>query len=710
MSLPCFSWLFRRVVFFALLALLPARSIAAGGPYRIRSLEEREIVAMYVEALRDACQHAERDWKTAAFDPAAGFWGDGVSSGNQGLRAVGGMALASAALVRFDAALDEPRRRELLARIAAALRYAVATHVTGTQKCPDGKSWGATPKFGAESWQSGMWTGTLGFAAWLVWDQLEPALRRDWERVVASENDILAGRRPPHGLWLDTHAEENAWEVPTLVLGELMFPEHPRVAAWREAARRYMMNVLSTEADTRDTRTIEGRPVSEWVSGANVQPDFTLENHSRFHPAYVACSSYFLTQAALYYTFAGRPVLATATHHVAETWRMFRTVLLPWGEAVYPQGMDWELHALPYLNLFAALGTRGDAVAAHLEQQSLQYLRAWQAMSRGGLETPGSKLGFTRHAINAEQLTYGLLAHRVFGPAAKPGPGFAMALREPGVWEYPFVGFLVQRTARMHVSFSWKNRVMGQLLPIGEGHEDNPEFTVPIADGLVGSFELEPKGDLKTAVVEHDWRRTADGFVTGGTLSLNGGRLRQTLRLTSVGERVVVYQDRVTATADVTVKRELGVPLGIENDEITGGVRTVASEGGARRFEFRQASEPAELAGGWANVDGRLGLVRVAGAALAYVPAKDHARGIAVATDILYGSRAERTRSYRAGEEVAHRVAILLVEATPEETAALASAWKIESRDGSGDGAGGGRVLRFTVPGGGAGEVTVPLF
>ena len=26
-----------------------------------------------------------------------------------------------------------------------------------------------------------------------------------------------------------------------------------------------------------------------------------------FHPSYVGCSSYFMTQAAMYYTYAGRP-------------------------------------------------------------------------------------------------------------------------------------------------------------------------------------------------------------------------------------------------------------------------------------------------------------------------------------------------------------------------------------------------------------------
>ena len=99
--------------------------------------------------------------------------------------------------------------------------------VTGTQKCTDGKPWGATENFGPGSWQSGMWTGTLAFGTWLIWDKLDPALQQPFQRVVAWECDILSHRPPPNGLWLDTKAEENGWEVPCLVLGELMFPSHP---------------------------------------------------------------------------------------------------------------------------------------------------------------------------------------------------------------------------------------------------------------------------------------------------------------------------------------------------------------------------------------------------------------------------------------------------------------------------------------------------
>jgi hypothetical protein len=685
----------------AALWLALAVSAPAEDLYQIHRLSEQDVLQTYTLLLRQACHHADRAWTNSSFDPAAGYWGDGVSGGNEGIRTLASMALACGTLLKYDDGLGAEDRREFLRKAAAAVRYATATHRTGTQKCADGKPWGATPKFGGESWQAGMWTGTLAFGAWLMWDQLEPALQQDLQRVVASEDDILANRPPPNGLWLDTKAEENGWEVPCLVLGELMFPHHPRAAAWHETALKYMMNTLCTSNDLRDTNLVDGRAVNQWVTGANLQPDFTLENHNIFHPSYVACSSYFLTQAAMYYTYAGRPIPQAATHHLMDTWHMFQTVILPWGESAYPQGMDWELHGLPYLNLFASLATKEkDPLAARLEQESLQYLRAWQLMLQGDLAIPGSKLGITRHAINAEQAAYGLLAHKVFGPAAKALTARAAAAQEQGTWEYRYVDFIAHRTAQKFASFSWKNKIMGMIIPIGEGHEGNPDFTVPIASGLAGSFELTPRGDVKTTVAEHSWKKTPDGFETTGTLLLNGGRLKQTLKMTSIGGQTVVYEDRVTALSNVTVQLEKGAPVGIENDQITGGARLVTGPDGPTMFDWQKPRQPVALAGNWANVDGRLGVVMLAGAGLAYVQASGYAPGISVCADVLYGSYSHDPKQFKAGEEVAHRVAVLYVEVAPKEMAALARACRIEAKPG-------GPVLHCKQPGGK--EAEVPL-
>jgi hypothetical protein len=689
-----------------LLVLLPAGS-SAESVYHVRDLSEQEMLRTYSDLLKDACRSADADWRVSTFDPVAGYWGDGVSAGNQGIRAIGGMVLACGTLLKYDDSLTDAERRDWLAKAKSALRYVTATHVTGTHDCTNGKRWGATERFGAESWQSGMWTGTLCFGAWLIWDKLDAPLQQDFRRVVAWEDDILAQRDPPNGLWLDTKAEENGWEVPCLVLGELMFPSDPHAGAWHQAALKYMMNTLCTEADTHDDRMVDGRAVNRWVGGANLQPDFTLENHNRFHPAYVGCSSYFLTQAAMYYTYGGRPVPQAANHHLLDTWRMFRSIILPWGEAAYPQGMDWELHSLPFINLYAALATRDrDPLAARMEQRSLQYMRAWQGMGRGRLDFPGSRLGFTRHSINAEQVCYGYLAHKIFGPSVAPMPAPAAKAQEQGTRDYPYVDFIAHRTEQKFASFSWKNHVMGLVIPIGEGHEDNPDFTTPVPNALVGSFDVSPGGNAKTdatvQVIEHIRKSTVNGFETTGTVLLNGGRLKQSLRMVSVGSQVVVYEDRVKAISDVTISAERGVPLGIENDQITGGTRVVFGRDGETTFEWRQPRRGLDrIAGTWANVDGRLGVVALAGSGIAYQQAAGYSPGISVCSDILYGSFSDQPRQFKAGDEVAHRLAIYFVEVTPNQTSDLSQFCRIETTPD-------GRLLHFRQPDGKEALVSLP--
>jgi hypothetical protein len=685
---------------FLLVILIFPCLVRADDLYHVRPLSEQEVLTTYRDILRDACRYGDRDWKTAAFDPAAGYWGDGVSLGNQGIRTIGGMILACATSARYDDTLSDADRAELLSKAISALRYVAATHVSGNQKCTDGKSWGATTPTSPQSWQSGMWTSSCAFGAWLIWDKLDSDLQQQIERVVAAENDFLIDTKPRNNLWLDTKAEENGWEVPCLVIGEVMFPKHVHAAAWHQAAVRYMMNTLCTDADTRDEQSVEGQPVKQWVGGANIQPDFTLENHNIFHPSYVGCSSYFLTQASMYYTFAGKPVSPAAYHHLLDTWHMFQTIQMPWGEAVYPQGMDWELHGLPFINLLATFATRDrDPFASCLEQYAVQYFRAWQKIGEGNLAFPGSRLGVIRHSINAEQCSYGLLAHKIFGPSTQPLSTAQATEQEQGVRDYPYVDFIAQRTTSKFVSMSWKNRIMGLVIPIGDGHLDNPSFCAPIQNGLVGSFDLVPRGDVTAKVLEHSREINADGFTTIGTLLLNGGRLKQTLRLVSIGPQTAVYEDHVTAQGDVTVHAERGVPVGIENDPITFGLRTVTDENGQRRFEWKHSQPAAALSGAWANVDGRLGIVTLAGSGMTYAQASGYTRGMSVGSDVLYGSFSDKGRSFKSGEEVTHRVAIFYLEVNPEQTAALAKSCRIDAD---------GKTLHVKQPDGS--EVQLPAF
>ena len=661
--------------------------------YRIHPMSEAGIVGTYNSVLRDACRHADGFWKDWPTNSNSGFWGSG-RSGEDCFRHIEGMTLATAALLRYSSALPENERAEYKRKALAAFRFVTATHVTGSQKCTDGKSWG-------DAWQSAMWTGDLAFSAWLIWDELDDGLRKDFERVVAHEADRFLTIRAPAGTFNDTKAEENGWDLTCIALSCNMFPEHPHAAAWKKKAIEYMINTLSTPQDQDDKTLVDGRPVSEWYTGANLHPDFTLENHGFFHPSYIGCSCYFLTETAMYFTLGHQPIPAADTHHLRDTWRMYEGILLPNGEAAYPQGMDWDLHGTPYISLYAALASyQKDPMAAHLEQVYLQYMRAWQEKENGDLALTGSPFGFGRHAVTTGLVTYAFLAHKIFGPPTKELTASEAALIGQGVSAHDWVQVITQRTRDKFASFSWTNRIMGLVVPIGPGHEGNPDFTAPVTDGFIGEFILGPKNRQKTVAVDHSWTKTADSFETTGTLLMNEGQLKQTLQMTSLGAKTVVYQDRVIALTNLNVAQEHGVPFGIENDDVNGGTRLLSYKDGQVIFDQSKPRPPMPVPGSWANVDGRLGVVMVAGSGMSYNQAKKYAPGISVREDILYSSFTNRPKSYRAGDEVAHRIALFFVEVTPKETAALAASVKIENQSSR-------QILRFKTPEGA--EAEIPL-
>jgi hypothetical protein len=648
---------------------------------------EKDLLELYTELLRDACHHSDQFWQDLPEARAEGIWGSGRSDQmNEGVRAMSEMVFVCAVLLKDSDAFNTRERAEYLRRTKAALRYITASHQTGTHPCTDGKRWGG-------SWQSAMWTGTMGFGAWILREELDPELQNDVDRVVAAEADRFLSVKPPGAAPGDTKAEENGWNLICLSLAANMLRSHSHTAAWRQKAAEYMMNTLSAPQDRHDSRLVDGRAVSNWVSGVNLHPDFTLENHGFFHPAYVACSSYFLTQAAMHYRRAGQPVPEAATHHLLDTWTMFQHLLLPSGESAYPQGMDWELHGLPFINLYASLATlQKNALAARLERAALSCMRAWQVPAGGDLTVPGSRLGFTRHAICAEQAAYGLLAHKVFGPAVKPISNSRMEQITRGVQTHASSGFITHRTRSKLVSFSWTNRLMGMIIPIRPDPEDRSQFTVPLLDGFIGSFMLANKSSGKPAVLQKSWNTASDGFETTGTVLLNGGQLKQQLRVTSIGEKAVVYQDRVTALEPVTITHERGMPLGVENDSITGGRRTVYFAAEEQVFDWKAPRPPSAVSGSWVNIDGRLGAVMLAGSGMRYVQAASYDPQLAVYPDTLCLSCSDQPRQFPAGAQVAHRIALVAVELNATQTRALANSCRIATNNGQ-------TVLHFQVPG-----------
>ncbi|MDH7482817.1 MAG: hypothetical protein QHH26_12705 [Armatimonadota bacterium] len=675
----------RWIRYFLAFILLLSVSGHAGAVYTIKpSLTETELLRLYVDMLRKYVNYAEKQWHAASF-PNAGYWGNGISDGNEGIRAVANTALTYAVLAKHADKLANDERLAYISRAASGIRYAVETHLTGKQKCVDGRQWG-------NSWQSAMWAGNIGFAAWIIWDDLDDDLRTSVERVVSFEADRFLHLKPPSNRWGDTKAEEIGWNQICISLAANMFPSHPNALKWKEKSIEYMMNVLSIPQDARDERIVDGKRVRDWVCTVNVHPDFTLENHGFFHPTYTMVSPAEVGQGGLLYAYAHQPIPEAAGHHLLDNWRLLQNFMLPCGYWIYPQGMDWALNSDGHIHYLAWLATYAkDPLAAGMEKRVAQYIAGHQTIHKDGrFAGPASRLGFAREAVTAERLSYSYLYHKIVGSGPE-NEGTIDQMNLKGVRRYPLIDVITHHTSNKFASFSWKNKIMGLVMPIGFNHGANPYFCTPFINGLVGNFIIKNVESRKAQVVERTWRRLEDGFETSGTLLLGNGLLKQEIKLISIGDKTVVYMDKVTAQSPVAVLKEFGVPVGIENDEFTGNQRTLYYEGGEKTILGPKTAELIRIPGRWANVDGRLGMVVVLGSGIAYDDVAAYNRDGA-REDILYGSYSDIEREFKTGEEVARRIVIFFTEVKPDETARLAKAVKLE-KDAEGN-----QVLVLKLP------------
>ncbi|HUS46778.1 MAG TPA: hypothetical protein VM098_01565, partial [Phycisphaerae bacterium] len=276
----------------------------------------------------------------------------------------------------YDEKVVGVSRNELLAgTILPMMRYVVATHATGTRKTSDGKPWG-------NAWQSAYWAQMLGRSAWLLWDDLPEDLREGVRRVVAHEAERFVGATPPHRVRGDTKAEENAWNSEIFSAAMLIMPDDLRRPAWEKACQKWVMSSFLRPADEKCNTIVDGRPVAEQFTGANVYDDFTLENHGFVHPDYMQCFGLSLG-SALDYRLSGRRPPEALLYNVPGIYENLKWFVLPDGGFVYPNGQDWTLFRNPcWLRSHLLMAVfAGDPDAWTLALRSLAALEKMQARS-----------------------------------------------------------------------------------------------------------------------------------------------------------------------------------------------------------------------------------------------------------------------------------------------------------------------------------------
>jgi hypothetical protein len=244
-----------------------------------------------------------------------------------------------------------------------------------------------TPGGWGYGWQTAHWAMLTGLAAWLLWDHLTAEDRDDVTSMLGAEADRRTQLAAEYWQGVDgeiltpgdTKAEEDSWNSALLELAIAMMPEHPRVAAWRSRALELEIAAFSRLSDVTSSDVVNGRALSDWLQGANILPDGTLENHSRIHPDYMTTVQHLWWAADFAGLREGRTPRA-ALHNGSLVYAAFTRGLfsappylapggtiyrIATGDVYYPQGWDWgPARAAPFLSLDAhavALGQDGDA-------------------------------------------------------------------------------------------------------------------------------------------------------------------------------------------------------------------------------------------------------------------------------------------------------------------------------------------------------------
>lgn len=552
---------------------------------------------------RQGCAHLlarlPRYLSNAWHQPEQGkaWFGDG-SSGENGIRSNANVAFALATWIRCQPDPAAPALAEQRDRAASVLRYLCASHRSGGAACAWGGSWGL-------EWQSSWWAAKMGLAVLQLDDLVAAELRVQVERVVAAEAERHLARHAPTGLFLDTKAEETAWDCEALAVALALTPAHPNAPAWRAKLVEFSFNVFSVPQDRLSTAVVDGQKVADAVYTCNLHGDFSLENHGSYHFCYVA--SPLLSKAYCYLAlrWAGEQIPPALQHHVDDVWALARNTFLTHRFA-YLGGQDWarytygEYFIVPALSYLDA--TLGDPAIRRMQQARLDVLAAEAADNADGsfygqrftAGTFGGQLGkYETDTFACMALTQALASLAQRAPAHAPRT--PLPDMEP---EFAHVSpegqFCFWRTPQLFFSFAWS--YLGKDIPslvfgpadrddLLEWHEGNGvgRVTALSEDITVGVRTLRRVGsriEIRGETVTRD-RKGRPLYET--RLAIDFDRRTQSVR--------VIH--KVTSMRRLWLARIAGLTLRIPNDRFNDYKREVVAGGEKRSLPSRRPRDVA---------------------------------------------------------------------------------------------------------------------
>lgn len=548
----------------------------------------------------------------------------------------------------YDPNLVGVTREELLPTIVGMMRYLTATHVTGNRVTSDGRPWG-------DAWQSAHWAQMLGRAAWWIWDDLPEDLRRDIRRVVAYEAARFVDATPPHQLKNDTKAEENAWNSQIFSVAVLLMPDDPRREAWEKAFQRWVISSFLRPADEKSLQIVDGRPIAEQFTGANIFDDFTLENHGRVHPDYMQTFGLSLG-CELDFRMSGRDSPEALLYNVAGIYENLKWFVLPDGGFVYPSGQDWRLFRnVDWLRCHILMAVFGrDREAWPLARRSLEVLLRMQKRNPSGAVYQPQEFFFASGQTDLlRSLAHAwLMLHYASNAHGEWHERLGVRRLDSG-------RIILHRTPNAVHTLSWGGVVMAQCVANRLDRIVSPDQRNGIGHiRLEGSSNPLPIKLADAAVAEKD-----GGFEASLAVEHGPGVIRADLRFVSHPDGRWEVSETLTALQDVATTEIATGLIGILNNPTwiyETGRRRVTVDGNATVAEALDGTTIDAAGSREIDIDDVLRVTASRPLSAWYVGAKDYER--ARVTDRLYLNRIAGRRDWKKGDTIsAYHVEIAII-------------------------------------------------
>lgn len=543
----------------------------------------------YLTMLKNFEPYAESVWSDYPAIEGTGYFGDGNSGGNGGIRGTCGIILAYAVLVdAYPDAVETPRR---LARIKAGLPFVARTHHVGPEDATavNGKKWG-------RSWQSGLWAGTMGLAAFLVQELLPESLLAECKAVLADEADYRSGIPPASGYKGNTRAEENAWNSNVPSLASAWLAGHSHQMQWLKTAQRYLINTYTVAAD-------KDGPMAKWITTVNLYPSYMLENHGFYHPSYHMVAgmsmgdSYLM--AKLVNPKIAQSLCSFAEHNVMNVWKVLEHIVQLNGDFLYPSGMDWALHSYGQVSYYAFLATHfNDGRAALAEGQLIERLLERQKVNSDG-RFVGESLenGFYSEAIRARRIAFAWLHHKTNNFERITPVPFLEAFTK----RFDDVGIIAHKSTNGFSAVSYDSRIMMLVVPTPGDMLETNHVVAPQIGSLVGDTVL---GKATTADLIK-YRTFDNGFQLLLKVKTDQGVVYYDIL--SCPDAVVLIQTPKLGKVEAKINEDC-FSIAFENHPLTGGVRHVQAT--SKHYKVPQMSgERFEIKSSWCCISEKLGII-----------------------------------------------------------------------------------------------------